>query len=124
MVSVVIVSSPCLIVIIPLKTRHFFIKSPGSAAMALINKPNDPVRTDSIIIFILQGESRDWGQSSDSPKTSQYRSHNSKPTLDSHFRALLETVLFINICVSYTVQKQISVPNQHLLVNLHIWHNI
>lgn len=59
MVSVVIVSSPCLIVILPLKTRHFFIKPLGSAAMALINTPNDLVRTDSIIIFTLQGESRD-----------------------------------------------------------------
>lgn len=56
MLSVAIASPPCLIVVLPSKKRNFFIKSPGHAAMVLINKPNDLIRVDSVIIFILQRE--------------------------------------------------------------------
>ena len=42
----------------PTKNRYLFTKSTGSTAMALINKPNILIRTDSIIICIFTGENR------------------------------------------------------------------
>ena len=106
----------------PSKIRLFFINSPRSAVVALINTSLGLVRTDSIMIFTLRGGN--WGKSSDSPKTSQWKNQNWKPTLDSQFSALLKSLLFVHFCVRYMVQKHISAVNQHLLLNLHIWQNI
>lgn len=58
LISMAIASLPCLIVVRPSKNRTVLIKSPKSTAMAL-NKPNDLVKVDSSILFILQGEKRD-----------------------------------------------------------------
>lgn len=100
------------------KIRLFFINS-WKCCCGSHQYTWDLVRTHSIIIFILWGRNRNWGKSSDSPKTSQWRNQNSKPTLDSQFSALLKSLLYVNICVKYMVQKYISAVNQHLLLNLH-----
>lgn len=55
LISVAIALSPCYTMVPPSKNRNFFIKSPRSTTMALMDKPNDLVRVDSTIMYIFTG---------------------------------------------------------------------
>lgn len=95
-----IASLPCLIVVPPSKNRTVLIKSPKSTAMAL-NKPNDLVKVDSSIIFILQGEKRDWKKSSDSPKTSQWKFMIQKKLLTPNSMLSSRSIISQYFCYLY-----------------------